>query len=147
MMNGNDNMEQYPSMGEEMNNMNTPQNEIEDNEFGNNFDAGIQADEENDPKTYIQQLTGKLSETLRKYNEDLPVPDSDLSKYVAGMIVKQCVKGLSPEDTKDIYNKLTKGNKDKSNDSNNTNNDMDLDSEDNFPINQEDNNNNKQTEY
>ena len=39
------------------------------NEFDTNFDPGVEADEEQDPKKFIQQLTGKLSQSLRKYNE------------------------------------------------------------------------------
>lgn len=71
-----------------------------------NFDAGVDADEEQDPKKYIQQLSGKLSQSLRKYNNNLPQPDADLNKYVAGMIVKQAVNGMSEEDVNDILNKL-----------------------------------------
>jgi hypothetical protein len=33
------------------------------------FDAGIEADEDADPKKYIEQLTGKLGQSLRKYND------------------------------------------------------------------------------
>lgn len=76
------------------------------NEFDTNFDAGVEANEEEDPKKYIQQLTGKLSQTLRKYNEDNGQPDVDLNKYVAGMITKQAVDGLSEEDTKDILDRI-----------------------------------------
>ena len=77
-----------------------------ENPFDTNFDAGVEANEETDPKKYIQQLTGKLSQSLRSYNENLPQPDADLDKYVAGMIVKQAIEGLSPEDTNDILNKI-----------------------------------------
>lgn len=76
------------------------------NPYDTNFDAGVEADESTDPKKYIQQLTGKLSQSLRAYNENLPQPDADLDKYVAGMIVKQAIEGLSPEDTNDILNKI-----------------------------------------
>lgn len=79
------------------------------NQFDTNFDAGVEADEESDPKRYIQQLTGKLSQSLRSYTEGLPQPDADLNKYVAGMIVKQCVEGLSPEDKKEIMDKVNSG--------------------------------------
>ena len=58
-------------------------------EFDTNFDAGVEADEDEDPKKYIQQLTGKLSQELGKYNNELGEPDTELSKYVGGMIVKQ----------------------------------------------------------
>ena len=76
------------------------------NPFDTNFDAGVEANEETDPKKYIQQLTGKLSQSLRSYNETLPQPDADLDKYVAGMVVKQAVEGLSPEDTEEILKKV-----------------------------------------
>lgn len=86
------------------------------NPFDTNFDAGVEADEETDPKRYIQQLTGKLSQSLRSYNEGLPQPDADLSKYVAGMIVKQASEGLSQGDVKEILDKLNGENGDSSND-------------------------------
>lgn len=75
-------------------------------EFDTNFDAGVEADEEQDPKKFIQQLTGKLSQSLRKYNEDNGQPDVDLNKYVTGMIVKQSMDGLSPEDAEEIIDKV-----------------------------------------
>lgn len=78
----------------------------DENEYDSNFDAGVDADEDNDPKRYIQQLTGKLSQSLRKYQEELPTPDSDLDKYVAGMILKQTTNGLNDEDTKEILGKI-----------------------------------------
>ena len=78
-------------------------------EFDTNFDAGVDADEENDPKKYIQQLTGKLSQSLRKYMQGLPQPDVDLSKYVAGMVLSQTTQGLSYGDKQDILDKLDKG--------------------------------------
>ena len=87
--------------------MNTePQQPETQEDFGADFDAGVEANEEEDPKKYIQQLTGKLSQSLRKYNEGLSQPDAELSKYVAGMIIKQAVEGLSQEDVADIMNKV-----------------------------------------
>ena len=83
-----------------------PQQEEPQEDFGADFDAGVEANEEEDPKKYIQQLTGKLSQSLRKYNEGLPKPDAELSKYVAGMIIKQAVDGLSQEDVADIIDKV-----------------------------------------
>ena len=77
-----------------------------DSEFDTNFDAGVDADENTDPKKYIQQLTGKLSQSLRKYNENLPKPETDLCKYVAGMILKQTTDGLTDSDKKDIIDKV-----------------------------------------
>lgn len=85
-----------------------PQNGMDDgsSEFDTDFDAGVDADEDSDPKKYIQQLTGKLSQSLRKYNENLPQPDAELSKYVAGMILKQSTEGLSDGDKKEIIDKV-----------------------------------------
>ena len=81
-------------------------NEPEENEYGPDFDAGVEADENEDPKKYIQQLSGKLSQSLRKYNQELPKPDSELNKYVAGMINKSATEGLSQEDVKEIIDKI-----------------------------------------
>lgn len=77
-----------------------------DGQFDTNFDAGVEADEEQDPKKFIQQLTGKLSQSLRKFNDDNGQPDVDLNKYVAGMIVKQAMNGLSQEDADEIIDKV-----------------------------------------
>jgi len=92
------------SFDQEMGQM--PQQEEPQEEFGADFDAGVEANEDEDPKKYIQQLTGKLSQSLRNYNEGLPKPDAELSKYVAGMIIKQAVDGLSQEDVADIMDKV-----------------------------------------
>ena len=83
-----------------------PQGQPMDTDFDTNFDAGVDADEETDPKRYIQQLTGKLSQTLRSYNEELPQPDADLNKFVAGMINKQAIEGLDQNDVDDILKKI-----------------------------------------
>ena len=76
------------------------------NPFDSNFDAGVEADEQSDPKHFIQQLTGKLSQSLRSYNSNLPQPDADLAKYVAGMILKQTTEGLTDEDKNEVLNKI-----------------------------------------
>lgn len=101
-------MEDSMEMGDEqqMPMDNQMPNGEEQNPYDTDFDAGIDTDEETDPKRYIQQLTGKLSQSLRKYQEDLPTPDADLDKYVAGMILKQATEGLDDEDTKEILKKM-----------------------------------------
>ena len=78
----------------------------DDVNFEADFDAGVEANEEEDPKKFIQQLTGKLSQSLRKYNENLPQPDAELSKYVAGMVLKQALEGLNQKDVADIMDKV-----------------------------------------
>lgn len=100
--------------------------------FDNDFDAGVEADEENDPKKYIQQLTGKLSQKLRDYNESLGETDEDLNKYVAGMIVKQATKGLNDDDKKEIISKINSD--DDSDDESKDNSDGKLDDLDNMPM-------------
>jgi hypothetical protein len=75
-------------------------------EFDTNFDAGVEADEDEDPKKYIQQLTGKLSQELGKYNNELGEPDIELSKYVGGMIVKQVAKNLDDKGRKELIKKI-----------------------------------------
>lgn len=91
-----------PSMGEDP-------NMGQDKNYGNDFDAGVEANEEEDPEKYIQQLTGKLSQSYNKYNSSQPKPNVDLAKYVAGMILKQTTKGLEPEDKKEIMDKVADG--------------------------------------
>lgn len=97
-------------MGGDMPPMNDNQPPMGDDEmnseFDTNFDAGVDANEQEDPKKFIQQLTGKLSQSLRNYNNGQPQPDAELSKYVCGMIVKQAIEGLKPEDVEDIMKKI-----------------------------------------
>lgn len=93
-------------------------------EFDTNFDAGVEADEDEDPKKYIQQLTGKLSQELGKYNNELEEPDIELSKYVGGMIVKQVAKNLDDSGKKDLIKKI------KTTDSNDNNEVFSLDGAD-----------------
>lgn len=77
----------------------------EPNQFDSNFDAGVEADEDADPKHYIQQLTGKLSQSLNSFNNEQG-GDEGLNKYVAGMIVKAACKFLDDKDKKDIISKI-----------------------------------------
>ena len=106
-----------PPMGDpngEMQPMDVPMSQ-DGSDFDTNFDAGVDADENTDPKKYIQQLTGKLSQSLRKYNESLPKPEADLCKYVAGMILKQTTDGLTDGEKKEIIDKVNDGNSENSN--------------------------------
>ena len=67
------------------------------NQFDNNFDAGVEADEDEDPENYIKQLTGKLSQKLRSFNKENGQPDEALNKYAAKMVIKAAADGMSPE--------------------------------------------------
>jgi hypothetical protein len=95
--------EPMPS-GEEFGNTGAPSEG--GSEFDTNFDAGVEADEDEDPKKYIQQLTGKLSQELGKYNNEMGEPDEELSKYVGGMIIKQVSKFLDDEGKKELIKKI-----------------------------------------
>ena len=99
-----------PSMGDDpnmpMDNAMPPAEEEMPTSFDSNFDAGVEADEETDPKKYIQQLTGKLSQSLNSYNNENGEPDTELGKYVLGMLVKQGVKGMDDKEKKEIIKKI-----------------------------------------
>lgn len=91
-------------MDNQFNDLNVDQEEV--NPYDSDFDAGVEADENEDPKHYIEQLSGKLSQSLRSYQDGLPKPDADTAKYAAGMVIKAAIEGLSQEDVKDILSKL-----------------------------------------
>lgn len=77
------------------------------------FDAGVDANAEEDPKKYLQQLTGKLSQELRKYNDEQEQPDEDLNKYIAGMIIPQAAKGMTDKGKNEVIKKIKSGQVDK----------------------------------
>lgn len=89
---------------EEMPLDNMPQDD-DKSEFDSGFDAGVEADEDEDPKKFIQQLTGKLSQSLNSYNKENN-DDEELSKYVGKMIVKAAAKGLSDKGKKDLIKSI-----------------------------------------
>ena len=112
--------EGMPPMGMDGEGMN-PEMDMNDNmddgnnlpsDFDSNFDAGVEADEETDPKKYIQQLTGKLSQSLNSYNNENGEPDTELGKYVLGMLVKQGTKGMDDKDRKEIIKKINSNDSD-----------------------------------
>lgn len=76
-----------------------------ESEFDTNFDAGVEADEDADPKKYIQQLTGKLSQTLNSFNNEQG-EDAGLCKYVAAMIIKATCKFLDDKAKKELIEKI-----------------------------------------
>lgn len=78
---------------------------ITDDELGYENEDGMN-DESNDPKKQIQKLTGKLSQELRNYNNDQSEPDTELNKYVAGMIIPQASKVLTGNDKSEIIKKI-----------------------------------------
>ena len=76
-----------------------------ESDYDTNFDAGVEADEDEDPKKFIQQLTGKLSQELNKYNNENG-DDEELSKYVGKMIAKAAAKGLDEKGKKELIKSI-----------------------------------------
>lgn len=73
------------------------------------FNADVEADMDSDPKKYLQQLTGKLSQELRNYNNEQPNQDTELNKYIAGMIIPQATKSMTDGDKSDVIKKIKQG--------------------------------------
>jgi hypothetical protein len=74
------------------------------------FDAGVEADEETDPKKFIEQLTGKLGQSLRKYNEEQGQPDFELEKFAINSLLSAAhTSQMDAEDQKDIIKKVKEG--------------------------------------
>lgn len=77
----------------------------DENPFGHEkFDAGIDADEESDPKNYIEKLTGKLAQKLRDYNGT--ESDTDLNKFVINSLIPAAIPQLDSSDAKDVIDKV-----------------------------------------
>tara|TARA_Y100000592_G_scaffold55519_1_gene87319 strand:- start:12778 stop:13938 length:1161 start_codon:yes stop_codon:yes gene_type:complete len=92
------------------------------------FDAGVEADEDEDPEKYIQQIAGKLGTSLRKYNDERGEPDFDLEKYAINSVISAThTSEMDEEDQKDIIRKVkTSGAGD---DNDDIDKDLDIDSE------------------
>jgi len=71
------------------------------------FDAGVEADEETDPKKFIEQLTGKLGQSLRKYTEEQGQPDFELEKFAINSLISAThTSEMDEEDKNDIIKKI-----------------------------------------
>lgn len=109
------------------------------------FDAGVEADEQTDPKKFIEQLSGKLGQSLRKYTEEQGQPDFELEKFAINSVISAThTSEMDEEDKNDIIKKInTSGendSKDNENDSVNSdgdNGDTDGANPDNAEDNQE----------
>ena len=76
------------------------------------FDAGVEADEESDPKKFIEQLTGKLGQSLRKYNEAQGQPDFELEKFAINSLLSAThTSEMDNEDQEDIIKKVKEAGK------------------------------------
>jgi hypothetical protein len=71
------------------------------------FDAGVEADEDENPQKFIQQLAGKLGQSLRKYTEQQGQPDFDLEKFAINSVISAThTSEMDDNDQKDIINKI-----------------------------------------
>ena len=71
------------------------------------FDAGVEANEEDSPEKYIQQISGKLGQSLRKYTEELGQPDFDLEKFAINSVLSATNSGqMDQQDQSDIIAKV-----------------------------------------
>tara|TARA_Y100000389_G_C17432398_1_gene503480 strand:- start:118 stop:1833 length:1716 start_codon:yes stop_codon:yes gene_type:complete len=92
------------------------------------FDAGVEADEDEDPEKFIQQLAGKLGTSLRKYNDERGEPDFDLEKYAINSVISAThTAEMDEEDQKDIIKKVKMSGAGDDNDD--IDKDLDMDSE------------------
>lgn len=95
------------------------------------FDAGVEADEDTDPKKYIQQLSGKLGQSLRQYTDAEGQPDFDLEKFAVNSVLSAThTSEMDKGDQKDIINKVKGAGKDDGADGES---DMDIDAEEPIP--------------
>jgi hypothetical protein len=71
------------------------------------FDAGVEASEEEEPEKYIQQLSGKLGQSLRKYTEEQGQPNLELEKFAINSVISATnTADMNQEDKKDIIDKI-----------------------------------------
>lgn len=90
------------------------------------FDAGIDVDEESDPKKFIEKLSGKIGQSLRDYTKKQGQPDFELEKFAINSLVSAThTSEMDEEDRNDIIKKINKAGEDDS-----ENPDMDDDSND-----------------
>jgi hypothetical protein len=71
------------------------------------FDAGVEADESSDPKKFIQQLAGKLGQSIRKYEGEIGQADLELEKFAVNSVLSATnTAEMDAEDQKDIIDKV-----------------------------------------
>lgn len=81
------------------------------------FDAGIDVDEESDPKNYIEKLSGKIGQSLRAYTQKQGQPDFELEKFAINSLISAThTAEMDENDKNDIIKKInTAGNDDSEN--------------------------------
>jgi hypothetical protein len=88
--------------------MDAPMEEPNDKPFDDvPFDAGVEADEEKTPDKYIQQLAGKLGQSLRSYTQDNGTPNFELEKFAINSVLSATNSGeMDQKDQSDIIAKV-----------------------------------------
>jgi len=72
------------------------------------FDAEVEANEDEDPKKFIQQLSGKLGQSIRNYTENNGV-DFELEKFAINSVISATnTARMEKEDQSDIIEKIHK---------------------------------------
>jgi hypothetical protein len=64
------------------------------------FDAGVEANEEEDPKKFLEQLSGKIGQSLRQYVDENGI-DFELEKFILNSIISATHTAQMPDDDKD----------------------------------------------
>ncbi len=81
------------------------------------FDAGVEADEDTDPKKFIEQLSGKIGQSLRKYTDETGQPDFELEKFAINSLLSAThTAEMDEDDRKDIIKKVNTAGAGESND-------------------------------
>jgi len=71
------------------------------------FDAGVEADEDEDPKKFLEQLAGKMQTSLRSYTKKEGQPDFELEKYIINSVISAThTAEMDEDDKKDIIKKI-----------------------------------------
>lgn len=85
-----------------------PEAPADDNPFDKEpFDAGIDVDEDSDPKKFIQKLSGKIGQSLRDYTKKQGQPDFELEKFAINSLVSAThTAEMDENDRNDIIKKI-----------------------------------------
>jgi len=84
------------------------EDKVDDKPFDDTpFDAGVEASEEDNPEKYIQQLSGKLGQSLRKYTKEMGEPNFDLEKFAINSVISATNSSeMDQQDQTDIISKI-----------------------------------------
>lgn len=87
-----------------------PEAPADDNPFDKEpFDAGIDVDEESDPKKFIEKLSGKIGQSLRDYTKTQGQPDFELEKFAINSLISAThTSEMDENDRNDIIKKINK---------------------------------------